>query len=199
MLSKFDDYPIHQIPQPIAQPLSGDRNTYDRYLLIDFGMIFPQSLAIFMLEVTWWTQRALWHLIFSGVLEREPADIGVASALGHPVTKGAVIPERPEASRIRRHVQRIGLFAGPILGILVWITLPETHPDASGEWMELSGSGRATAAVGVWMAIWWLSEAIPVYATALLPRRFLYRAPAAWWMLRDHTRIHRSSSSLAAF
>ncbi|MBW2271778.1 MAG: hypothetical protein JRG96_00800 [Deltaproteobacteria bacterium] len=31
MLSKLDDYPIHQIPQPVAQPLSGDRNTYDRY------------------------------------------------------------------------------------------------------------------------------------------------------------------------
>ncbi len=31
MLSKFDDYPIHQLPQPIAQPLSGDRNCYDRY------------------------------------------------------------------------------------------------------------------------------------------------------------------------
>jgi hypothetical protein len=31
MLSKFDDYPIHQLPQPIAEPLSGDRNVYDRY------------------------------------------------------------------------------------------------------------------------------------------------------------------------
>ncbi len=31
MLSKLDDYPIHQLPQPIAQPISGDRNTYDRY------------------------------------------------------------------------------------------------------------------------------------------------------------------------
>jgi hypothetical protein len=31
MLSKFDDYPIHQVAQPIAQPLSGDRNLYDRY------------------------------------------------------------------------------------------------------------------------------------------------------------------------
>lgn len=31
MLSKFDDYPIHQLPQPIAEPLSGDRNQYDRY------------------------------------------------------------------------------------------------------------------------------------------------------------------------
>jgi hypothetical protein len=31
MLTKFDDYPIHQIPQPIAEPLSGDRHVYDRY------------------------------------------------------------------------------------------------------------------------------------------------------------------------
>lgn len=28
--------------------------------------------VIFMLEVTWWAHRALWHLIFGGVLERHP-------------------------------------------------------------------------------------------------------------------------------
>ncbi len=38
----------------------------------DFGSYFPSSLAMFMLEVTWWTQRALWHLMFSGVFERHP-------------------------------------------------------------------------------------------------------------------------------
>ena len=31
VLSKFDDYPIHQTSQPIAIPVSGDRNVYDRY------------------------------------------------------------------------------------------------------------------------------------------------------------------------
>ncbi|HEY1738788.1 MAG TPA: hypothetical protein VGI86_08770 [Acidimicrobiia bacterium] len=31
MLSKFDDYPIHQTPAPIAHNVSGDRNAYDRY------------------------------------------------------------------------------------------------------------------------------------------------------------------------
>lgn len=31
MLSKFDDYPIHQTAAAIAHPLSGDRNHYDRY------------------------------------------------------------------------------------------------------------------------------------------------------------------------
>jgi len=31
MLSKLDDYPIHQTAAPIAHPASGDRNHYDRY------------------------------------------------------------------------------------------------------------------------------------------------------------------------
>jgi hypothetical protein len=31
MLSSFDDYPIHQTPEPIARPASSDRNFYDRY------------------------------------------------------------------------------------------------------------------------------------------------------------------------
>ena len=39
----------------------------------DFGSYFPASLAVFMIEVTWWSQRALWHLMFSGVFERNPS------------------------------------------------------------------------------------------------------------------------------
>jgi hypothetical protein len=31
VLSKFDDYPIHQIAAPIAHVATGDRNAYDRY------------------------------------------------------------------------------------------------------------------------------------------------------------------------
>ena len=31
MLTRFDDYPIHQTPEPVAQPFAGDRNFYDRY------------------------------------------------------------------------------------------------------------------------------------------------------------------------
>lgn len=38
----------------------------------DFGPHFPASLAMFMLEVTWWAHRAMWHLLFSGVFERHP-------------------------------------------------------------------------------------------------------------------------------
>ena len=31
MLSKFDDYPIHQSAEPVAHPTTSDRNVYDRY------------------------------------------------------------------------------------------------------------------------------------------------------------------------
>lgn len=31
MLSRFDDYPIHQTPDPIAMPASSDRDVYERY------------------------------------------------------------------------------------------------------------------------------------------------------------------------
>ncbi|HVM39755.1 MAG TPA: hypothetical protein VM618_03115, partial [Acidimicrobiia bacterium] len=31
MLTPFDDYPIHQTPLPVAHPVGGDPNHYDRY------------------------------------------------------------------------------------------------------------------------------------------------------------------------
>ena len=43
MLTRFDDYPIHQTGVPINQPVSGDRNHYDRYFYngyTDDGSLF---------------------------------------------------------------------------------------------------------------------------------------------------------------
>src|SRR3954454_8435419 len=31
VLTRFDEYPIHPLPQPIARPGTTDRNAYDRY------------------------------------------------------------------------------------------------------------------------------------------------------------------------
>jgi predicted TIM-barrel fold metal-dependent hydrolase len=37
----------------------------------DYGP-YPEAKVMFLLEVTWWAHRTLWHLIFAGVLERYP-------------------------------------------------------------------------------------------------------------------------------
>ena len=62
-----------------------------------------------------------------------------------------------------------GLFLGPLSGLITYLLLPEVYQDANDAIITFSHAGRATAAVAVWMAIWWLSEAIPIYMTALLP------------------------------
>lgn len=69
----------------------------------------------------------------------------------------------------RRAVQWIGLFAGPLLALIVYLALPDAFVNASGERVAFPIAGRATAAIGIWMAIWWLTETIHVSATALLP------------------------------
>ena len=38
----------------------------------DYGP-YPEANVMFLLEVTWWAHRTLWHLLFAGVMERHPA------------------------------------------------------------------------------------------------------------------------------
>jgi sodium-dependent dicarboxylate transporter 2/3/5 len=70
-------------------------------------------------------------------------------------------------------VQRVGLVAAPLVAVLLYLSLPEGNGSERGQLVALTHAGRATAAVATWMAIWWLTEAIPVYATALLPLALL--------------------------
>ncbi len=39
----------------------------------------------------------------------------------------------------------------------------------TGEVVAFSNAGRATLALAAWMAVWWMTEAVELYATALLP------------------------------
>jgi sodium-dependent dicarboxylate transporter 2/3/5 len=55
----------------------------------------------------------------------------------------------------------VGLAAGPLVALMLYALLP----DAEG----LSEAGRRTLAVAAWMALWWITEALPIEATALLP------------------------------
>ncbi len=76
-------------------------------------------------------------------------------------------------------VARFGLAAGPLLAGACFQLLPDGYVDAVGEAARLGPEGRATAAIAVWMAVWWMTEAIPVYATALLPIALLPLVGAA--------------------
>ncbi len=72
--------------------------------------------------------------------------------------------------RIQRNtVAWSGLFAGPVLAGLAYLALPLSYAGVTGDIIRFEDAGRATTAVAIWMAVWWLTEAIPVYATALLP------------------------------
>lgn len=55
----------------------------------------------------------------------------------------------------------LGLVLGPLLAVLVYVLL--------GNSVGLSEEGRRLAAITVLMASWWVTEAIPLSATALLP------------------------------
>jgi sodium-dependent dicarboxylate transporter 2/3/5 len=66
-------------------------------------------------------------------------------------------------------VKRMGLFGGPLLGLLCYSLLPPHYATAPGAWVEFTQAGRAPLALMVWMAGWWLTEAVDIEATALLP------------------------------
>ncbi len=70
-----------------------------------------------------------------------------------------------ESPPIQVRVRRIGLIAGPVLGLVVAWLLADQGRSPLG----LDAAGRITAGLTAWMAVWWMTEAIPLHATALLP------------------------------
>lgn len=61
-------------------------------------------------------------------------------------------------------IPRLGLYLGPIAFVLIYFLV---------ESPGLSLEAKAMLALAAWMAIWWISEAIPIAATAFLPLIFM--------------------------
>jgi sodium-dependent dicarboxylate transporter 2/3/5 len=66
-------------------------------------------------------------------------------------------------------VRRAGLVAGPLLAAACFVLLPETYATGPSTQAPFSVAGRATLAMVAWMATWWMTEAVDIEVTALLP------------------------------
>ena len=65
-----------------------------------------------------------------------------------------------ESGRVRTIGRNAALVAGPMFALVMYAALGST---------DLQPPARITAALAVWMATWWIFEAIPLAATSLLP------------------------------
>ncbi|MDQ3872735.1 MAG: SLC13 family permease [Thermoproteota archaeon] len=62
----------------------------------------------------------------------------------------------------QKHTRKAGLLLGPAF-FLVVLFFPIVLPE------ELTFEARIVLGATLWMAVWWITEAIPIYVTALLP------------------------------
>jgi len=75
---------------------------------------------------------------------------------------GALPVESPTgAEKVRSTRQWVGVVLGPLLAVVMYLLLPG---DGS-----LPEAGRVTAAIVTLVAVWWMTEALPLPATALVP------------------------------
>lgn len=93
----------------------------------------------------------------------------------HESTSQAEGMRAPAVDRKVRNRRLVGLFGGLVLAVVVYLLMPgQARPDladalAENEIETSAHAIRATAAIAVLMGVWWMTEAIPLAATALVP------------------------------
>ncbi|MED4695905.1 DASS family sodium-coupled anion symporter [Peribacillus frigoritolerans] len=100
-----------------------------------------------------WKQHSVIKNLLTLISLREPETV---------VTKkeGTALSNDYEPSPTYSAAQKIGLVCGPLLFILLMFVL-----NLEG----VSQEGRAVLATTAWMAAWWITEALPIPVTSLLP------------------------------
>ncbi|MDY6999213.1 MAG: SLC13 family permease [Actinomycetota bacterium] len=91
---------------------------------------------------------------------REDLDRDDRDPHGHDEVDGESAGERAPAENTSTFRRRcIGFGGGLLLALLVYLVLPA----------DLAHAAKVTAAIAVLMGLWWMTEAIPIPATALVP------------------------------
>jgi hypothetical protein len=75
MLTSFDDYPIHQMPVPVAQTGTADRNHYDRYF---FNGYLPEGAVFFGGAMGLYPNRKVIDAAFSVIHEGRQKNLHVS-------------------------------------------------------------------------------------------------------------------------
>lgn len=72
-------------------------------------------------------------------------------------------------------LRKLGIISGPLLFLLLVLFFPSTDgdnigdTDADNDVSAITFEQKVVLAATAWMVIWWISEALPIYVTALLP------------------------------
>lgn len=70
-------------------------------------------------------------------------------------------------------MRMILLVCGPVVAVMIYSLVPAVIQTPDGDELYLGHAGRFTAGMTVWMALWWITEAVSLYITALIPMLLL--------------------------
>lgn len=118
MLTRLDDYPVHQTPEPLAHPVGNHPNTYDRYFFHGYdlaaGVMFGVALGVYPV-------RGIIDASFTVVRDGTQRSVHASARAPRERTTTAVGPIRVEVVEpMRRH--RVVVDA-PDLGIVADLEL----------------------------------------------------------------------------
>ena len=86
MLTRFDDYPIHQMPVPVAQTGTADRNHYDRYF---FNGYLPEGELFFAGAMGLYPNRRVIDAAFSVVRDGRQTNLYASGRA--PIERGDTV------------------------------------------------------------------------------------------------------------